>query len=69
MGDGLVRATRAALQSEVDFTSAALKSFPRTAMGLVTDAAKETPEYRKARAAYDRAFQALRKFNAKYKPK
>lgn len=68
MGGGLVRATRAVLQNDVDIASAALKGFPRSAMGLVTDEAKGSPEYRKARAAYDRAFQALRKFNTTHKP-
>ncbi len=68
MGAGLVRATRAVLENNLSITSAALRAFPRTNMGMVTDEAKATPEYRKARAAYNRAFQALRKFNTTYKP-
>lgn len=35
-------------------------------LGLTPDSVKMTPEYRAARAAYDRAFAELRSFNATF---
>ena len=57
---------RAAIDSEVDAASEALRTFPRGAMGLVTDAAKATPEYRAANARYQRAFARQRDFNTSF---
>ena len=64
MTNGIVEAARAALESEVKKASADLKVFPRAANGLTPDAVKFSPEYRAAKSGFDRAFQALRKFNA-----
>lgn len=52
-----------ALESACDAASAALKPFPRNAMGLTPDDVKSTPAYREAAAAYAVAFAELRRFN------
>ena len=41
-----------------------VESFPKSLMGLTPDYVKAMPEYKRLRAEYDAAFQALRKFNA-----
>jgi hypothetical protein len=64
-----IEATRTALEKEVSTTGAVLRSFPRLASGLTPDAVKFSPEYRAAKAASDRAFQALRKFNTVHPPR
>jgi len=42
----------------------ALKAYPRNAIGLTPDHVKASPEWRRARRAYDLAFAELRAFNA-----
>lgn len=59
-------ATTATLQSEADAASKALQTFPRGPMGLTPDSVKFSPEFRAAKAAYDRAEAALRAFNGKH---
>lgn len=69
MTNGIIEAARAELEAHVADASAALKAFPRGATGLTPDAVKFSPAYRKAKSAYDRAFQTLRKFNTTYPAK
>lgn len=53
------------LEERVSLTGAALRAFPRDGrMGLVTESARTSPEYRAAKAAGDSAFTALRDFNS-----
>ena len=55
------------LDAEVARTSAALKAFPTSGpMNLTPDHVKASPEFKAAKAAFDRAFAALRNFNADY---
>lgn len=56
---------RNALRKSVAETGAVLGAFPKGEMGLTPDDVKASPEYRKAKAAYDHAFHALRAVNAK----
>ena len=62
-------AMRDALQSELDNASAALKVFPRGAMGLTPDEVKASPAWKDAKRAVDVAFQRLRDFNGVYTKK
>ena len=57
----VAKAESALLEKEVDAASAALQVFPRGPMGLVSEA---TPEYRAAKARFQKAFARLRAFNA-----
>lgn len=69
--NNIVEAGRAILEKEVSKTSAALKSVSGVGSGhagLTPDNIKASREYRTARRNYDLAFNALRNFNAKYKP-
>lgn len=59
------RKERDDLEAEVRAAGAALKSFPKGAMGLTPDAVKASPEWKAAKNRYDRAFAALRAFNSK----
>jgi len=54
------------LEEEVSITGAVMRTFQRNAIGLVSDAVRTTPNYQAARARYQRAFAALRDFNAVY---
>ncbi len=63
-----IEAARNTLRSEVDRTSAAMQVFPRNAMGVTPDGVKASPEFKNAKAAFDRAFARLRNFNSVYKP-
>jgi len=58
------KAEGALLEQEVDAVDAVLKAFPRSPLGGASDAARETPEFRAANARFQRAFAALRAFNA-----
>jgi hypothetical protein len=66
------KAHRDALDAACKAASRAFIVFPKGALGLTTDAAKATPEYRKARRTYELAAGALRDFNrlfiVRYKP-
>lgn len=53
-----------AAEGEYYSASAAMGRFPRGPMGLTPDDVKASPEWRKAKARYDRAFANLRAFNA-----
>jgi len=53
------------LYAEMYKASKALKAFPRGPMGMTPDAVKFSPEYRAAKAAYQKAFEAVRSFNSK----
>jgi hypothetical protein len=64
----VIENTRNTLRAEVDRTSAAMQVFPRDAMGLTPDSIKASPEFKTAKAAFDRAFAQLRNFNSVYKP-
>ncbi len=62
---------RRALEAESKAASDALRALPGVgsgAMGLTPDSVRSSSEYRAARAASDRAFQALRRFNAANPP-
>jgi hypothetical protein len=52
------------LEQEVSAAGAVLRAFPTGPMGLTPDHVKATPEWRAAKARYERAFAAMRKFNA-----
>ena len=56
---------RQVLWAEYKRTGAALKAYPKTAIGLTPDAVKASPEYKLAKQAHSRAFAALRAFNSK----
>ena len=58
------KAEGALLEQEVDAADALLKAFPRSPLGGTTDAARATPEFRAAHSRFQRAFAALRAFNA-----
>lgn len=63
---------RQQLEEEVSSTGKILNDLVKNSrgqMGLVSDQMKNSPEYRAAKANYDRAFRALRQFNTRYKPK
>jgi hypothetical protein len=55
---------RDAAENESKAASAALRTFPRLANGLVPDAVKFTPEYKAAKAHFDKAFARERAANA-----
>ena len=63
----VVEATRMQLENEYREAGNGVKLFPRLANGLVTDEAKASVEYKSAKARMDKAFSALRAFNAKFK--
>lgn len=64
----VIETARRALEAELDATAAAMQTFPRLPSGLTPDAVKASPAWKSARAAFDRAFAALRTFNGRYKP-
>lgn len=55
---------RKILEGEWKRAGKALKVFPKGPMGLTPDEVKVSPEFRAAKSAYDKAFEALRRFNA-----
>lgn len=63
-----IEATRNALLDACKAADKPLHSFPRSECGLVSEEVRLSPEYREANANYQRAFQALRRFNTLYKP-
>ena len=65
----LIEQTRKRLQTETARASDALRAFPRLENGLTPDSVKATEAWKDAKAAYHRAFEALRAFNAKYRPR
>lgn len=52
-----------ALEDAIDVASKAIQHFPRLPNGLIPDEVKFSPEFQKAKLAFDRAFSDLRKFN------
>lgn len=62
-----IEAARRALELDVAIISRTLAAYPRGPMGLTLDAAK-TPGWHAARLAYNRAFQALQRFNHAHGP-
>lgn len=61
------KAIRDGLDGEVARTGARLELFPKNGpMGLTPDHVKASPEFRAAKAAFDRAFANLRNFNKTY---
>ena len=58
------KAQRDALDAEVNSATALLKTFPSGPTGLTPESVRLTPEYRTANARFQRAFAALRNFNA-----
>jgi hypothetical protein len=57
---------RQQLEAEHAAASATLKAFPRLGSGLTPDSVRNSADYRTAKATYDAAFQALRRFNQQY---
>lgn len=57
------KARKGAIEREVQVTGAALRSYPRNAIGLTPDDVKATIEWRMAKRANVIAFFKLRKFN------
>ena len=55
--------TKNLLEIICDGFSRELKKFPKGAMGLTTDEAKQSPEWKAARYGYDQSFAKLREFN------
>ncbi len=51
------------LNDDLKIKSNVLKTFPKGPMGLTPDDVKSSPEYRKAKADYDKSFHALQYFN------
>lgn len=52
------------LWNEYRRAGAALNAFPKGHLGLTPDSVKATPEWKAAKQDYERAFSALRAFNA-----
>ena len=60
------KTVRGVLDAEYESAATKLKSIPGVGsgqMGLTPDLVRATPEYRTAKQAVDRAFQAVRNFN------
>jgi len=61
------KARQAALEANVKLAGAALRQFPANGpMGLTPDSVKASPEFRTAKACFDRAFSQLAAFNAAF---
>lgn len=60
------KAMRAAIEAQVAEKCAKLDAYPRLPSGLTPDEVKTSPAFRKDKYAFDCAFQALRRFNAKF---
>lgn len=54
------------VEAEAKAAGAALRAFPRNAMGITPDRVKATPEWRAAKARSDQAFAQLQKLNASF---
>ena len=57
------KAEGALLNEEVTAADLALRTFPRDSTGLPPESVRLSPEYRAAKAHFQRAFAALRAFN------
>ena len=57
------KAEAARLDAEAEAAGQVLRSFPRGPTGLTPDAVRATPEYRAAKARFDKAFARQRDFN------
>ena len=60
------KAELALIEKEMAAAAAAMRAFPRGAMGLPPESVRLSPEYRAAKARTDKAFARLRAFNAVY---
>lgn len=60
------KAELALIEKEMAAAEAAMRAFPRGAMGLPPESVRLSPEYRAAKARTDKAFARLRAFNAVY---
>ncbi len=58
------KAEQALIEKEVHAASEVLRTFPRGAMGLTPAAVTSTPDYRAAKARFDKVFARQRAFNA-----
>lgn len=58
------KAHQDSLYALLNAKDSALQAFPKGAMGLTPDSVKVSTLYRAAKAEYEIAFQAVRKFNA-----
>lgn len=54
------------LNAEVDKAAKVLKKFPRDAAGLTPEDVRVGAKYQKAKKSFDRAFQALQRFNGPF---
>jgi hypothetical protein len=54
------------LYADLERTSKVMQAFPSGPMGFTPDAVKDTEEFRSANQANQRAFSALRAFNAQF---
>src|SRR4029077_2975107 len=54
------------IQKEVDAAEAVLQTFPKSPMGGVQDDVRATPEFRAAKARFQKAFARLQAFNTIY---
>ncbi len=66
MNYAIAKASADQLYAEVTRLGAVLNTYPRNAIGLVSDAVRLSPEYRADKSAYDKAFSEMRSFNAWY---
>ena len=58
------KAHQDSLYALLNAKDSALQEFPKGAMGLTPDSVKASREFKLAKAEYEIAFQAVRKFNA-----
>ena len=71
MTTATIETARAVLQDQVDAAGARLRKYEKHRQGrlnLIADEVKRSPEYKADSAAFQKAFSALRAFNAKYGP-
>jgi len=66
MNYAIAKAAADQLNAEAKRLGRVLETYPRNAIGLVSDAVRVSPEYKADRAAFDKAFSELRKFNTWY---
>lgn len=65
----IAKQSKIVLENALDNADKTLKSFDsygKTSIGLTPDSVKAMPEWRQAKAAFDRAFAELRAFNGWY---
>ena len=60
------KARQSALEADVAMAQVLLATFPKGPMNLTPDAVRATPEFQAAKRQFDRAFQRLRAFNARF---